>query len=88
MMEQETAAIVIPSGLSPADAEECRAHAMSTLETAHQEASSLVLEVDGTSPTPVAVQLLVSTARTAERMNVKLGLSDASLKVLTETNVK
>ena len=84
MTEKSPPAILIPSALSPADAEECRTNALAILEAAVGADSGVAIDADGTALTPGAVQILVATTRTAERMGVALIPSDQCATVLSD----
>lgn len=88
MPEQVASAIVVPSGLSPAAAEECKESALQILQAAKQEAAEVSLDIDGPSPTPGAVQLVVATCRTAEHMKVNLTVLEQCESVLEALKIK
>ncbi len=84
MTEQAPPTIMIPSTLSPADAEECRAKSLATLEAAAGDGSDVSIDTDGSAFTPGAVQILVATTRTAERMGVSFNTSEQCATILSD----
>lgn len=88
MSEQVAPAIVVPAGLSPADAEKSRESALQTLQAAQQQDSEVSLDIDGSSPTPGAVQLVFATYRTAERMKINLTVLEQCQSVLEALKIK
>lgn len=83
MTPKETSSVVIPAALSPADAEGIRLEALERLEGA-KTTGAVSLDVDGASLTPCALQILIATTRTAERMGVTLEISEQGKSALAE----
>ena len=84
MMAQDASSIVIPAVLSPADAEGIRIGALEALEGSTQREHSMIVEVEGDSPTPCALQILVAVTRTAERLGQTLEISERGNAALAE----
>lgn len=84
MTEQVASSIEIPANISPANADAIRSQALTVLEAAKEASTNVWLDVDGDAMTPVAVQMLISTMRTADRFSVSLNISEQCQTVLTD----
>ncbi len=84
MPDQVPSTLTIQSTLSPADAEEAKAEAISKLEAVDPEKREIDFDIDGTALTPCAVQMVIATTRTAERLGIKLCATEQCGSVLSE----
>ena len=87
MPEQASPTFTVQSALSPADAENAKAEAISMLEAVDQNPREIGFDIDGTALTPCAVQIIVATTRTAERMGIKLCATEQCGSVLSELQI-
>ena len=88
MTDQVATSIDIPAAISPADAEVYRSQILSKLEIAKDSSGSVTLDVDQPSLSPVALQLLIATTRTAETFGVALDISDECQGVFADLRLK
>lgn len=84
MSVQDTSSIMIPAVLSPADAEGVRISALEKLESPDQKDGAISVDIEGEALTPCALQLLVGTIRTAERMEKTLEISERGKAALAD----
>lgn len=82
----EATAFVLQADLSPADAAEARDGLLAALAAAEGAKTPLSLDVEGETSTPCALQLLVSTKRSAESGEVELQLSEQADALLANVH--
>lgn len=83
----ETPQLVLSASLSPADASAARDVALEAVSSAVKTKAALKIELDGDGPSPCAMQLVVSAARTAGAQGVPLEPSEQVGEILTAANV-
>ena len=84
MAHQVASSIEIPATISPANADAFRMQVLELLKSGKETASNVSLDLEGQSLTPVAVQLLTATMRSADRLGVSLDVSEKCHSVLTD----
>ena len=83
MSEPASTSILIPSGLSPADAEAVRSKTLEMLNGARDGSNPVAIDFDGDTLSPCALQILVAATRTAEHAGVSYEVSDQGNAVLS-----
>lgn len=91
MSETETSsskpeAFVLQVDLSPADAAEAKESLLAAFEAASSSKTPMMVETEGETSTPCALQLLVSAKRSAESANVELVLSEQAQTLLANVH--
>ena len=79
--------VVVPSDLSPADAEATRVAVLEALGAAKAAATPLEIGLDADRAGPCAIQVMVATKRSADAASVSLTIPDQTRHVLTEMGI-
>ena len=83
--EKSPDGMIVPADLTPVDAMPLRDSLLAVLDDAKDDAS---LDVNGDKLSMCALQLVVSTVRTAEKRGIKLHLSDRTEAALAGTDLR
>lgn len=86
-IEADHPKLVLQAALSPADAASARDAALDIIATAAQSKSALHVDLDGDDPSPCAMQLLVSAARSAGAHGIAIEPSQQAEEILAAANL-